>query len=79
MPRQKCVKAVPDRPGNGLLGSECHSNKPALTRYRQARQRTAPTAFRYPRFIPDFDSDAWVLDCAGGRLALDSLRDLEGI
>jgi hypothetical protein len=83
MARQKCVEAVPDRPGNSLLGGECHSNKSISDHYYLQRQRTetrsAPAAFHYPRFVPGLESDAWVLDCSGGRLALDSLRDLEGM
>ena len=83
MPRRKCVEAVPDRPGNSLLGSECHStNKSISGRHCLHEQRTeppsAPTAFRHPRFMSDLDG-AWVLDCSGGRLALDSLRDTEGM
>jgi hypothetical protein len=83
MPRRKCVEAVPDRPGNSLLGSECHStNKSISARHCLHRQRIEPhsnrTAFRYPRFKSDLDDGAWVLDCSGGRLALDSLLDQEG-
>jgi hypothetical protein len=83
MPRQKCAEGVPDRPGNTLLGSECHStNKSISARHCLHRQRIEPrpnpTAFRYPHFKSDLDG-AWVLDCAGGRLALDSLLDQEGM
>jgi hypothetical protein len=83
MSRRKCVEAVPDRPGNSLLGSECLSpNKstpsPHCLHRQRIEPRSNPTAFRYPRFKSDLDG-AWVLDCSGGRVALDSLRDLEGM